>query len=274
MRFPLRLTADLALGLATKTLRGASSNGLILHLSPVAGSSSPFGTPEDYSSTSVSHLHLSSLDVCLDAVQRSSAPIVWIGGAEPLLHPEIGRLARRIVDTGRHVFVQTNGAYLQRRIHEFRPVSRLFLALQFHGFEQLHDVRARREGAFRAALEGIRTAKLSGFLVCAQMAVHADTGAAEFEQLQGVLEARDVDGFVVAPASGYLPGGFGQSESQTVRHKLRAAGHQIRSRRWRLFSGLLNSSLPEANSIAQSRNESGHAAPFAANAGAENVEVS
>ncbi len=251
MRFPLRLTADLALGLATRSLRDAPRHHLILHLSPVTGSASPARSGDDSSQSNVSGLQLLPSDDCLDAVRRSSAPVVWIGGAEPLLHPEIGRLARRIVDTNRHVFAQTNGALLRRRLHEFRPVSRLFLTVQFDGFEQRHDRRARREGAFRDAVEGIRVAKLSGFLVCVQIALHADTELAEFDQLRVFLEARDVDGFVVTPANGFSKAMAGETESPALQRKLRAARDQIWSRRWRLFSRLLESSQPAASATAR-----------------------
>jgi hypothetical protein len=267
MRFPLRLTADLALALATRTLRGAPRHRLILRLSPVAGS-------DDFPRSSVSDLQLLSSDVCLDAVQRSSAPVVWIGGAEPLLHPEIGRLARRIVDANRHVFVQTSGALLRRRIHEFRPVSRLFLTVQFEGFEQRHDRRAGREGAFRDAVEGIHAAKLSGFLVCAQVALHADTQLSEFDQLRVYLEARDVDGFVVTPANGFSKAMAGQMENPALQRKLRAARGQIRSRRWQLFSRLLESSLPAAPATARSDDARGSVGAATAVACEEGAHVS
>jgi len=274
MRFPLRLTADLALGLATRTLRGAPRHRLILQLSPVAGTTSPTRSREDSSPSSVSELQLLSSDVCLDAVRRSSAPVVWIGGAEPLLHPEIGRLARRIVDTNRHVFVQTNGALLRCCLHEFRPVSRLFLTVQFEGFEQRHDRRARREGAFRDAVEGIRAAKLSGFLVCAQVALHADAELSEFEQLRVYLEARDVDGFVVTPANGFSKAMAGQMENPALQCKLRAARHQIRSRRWQLFSRLLESSLPAAPATARTDDALGSPGAAGGVASEEGVHVS
>jgi hypothetical protein len=274
MRFPLRLTADLALGLATRTLRGAPRHRLILCLSPVAGTTLPTRSREDSSPSSVSDLHLLPSDVCLDAVRRSSAPVVWIGGAEPLLHPEIGRLARRIVDTNRHVFVQTNGALLRHRLHEFRPVSRLFLTMQFEGFEQRHDRRARREGAFRDAVEGIRAAKLSGFLVCAQVALHADTELSEFDQLRVYLEARDVDGFVVTPGNDYSKATAGQMENRDLQRKLRVVRDQIRSRRWRLFSWLLESSLPAAPGTAGTDDALGSVGAAAAVACEEGAHVS
>lgn len=274
MRFPLPLTADLALGLATGSLRGAPRHRLILHLSPVARSTSPPRSRDDFSQSNVSALQLLSSDVCLDAVRRSSALVIWLGGAEPLLHPEIGRLARRIVDANRHVFVQTSGAFLRRRLHEFRPVSRLFLTVQFEGFERRHDRRAQREGAFRDAVEGIRAAKLSGFLVCAQVALHADTELSEFDQLRVYLEARDVDGFVVTPGNDYSKAKAGQMENPALRSKLRAARDQIRSRRWQLFSRLLESSLPTAPPTARTDDALGSVGAAAAVACEEGAHVS
>src|SRR4029077_5407476 len=62
----------------------------------------------------------------LSRVRASSAPIVWIGGDAPLQHARIGHLAREIVNCGRTVFVEMDETLLRRRIHEFRPVSRLY----------------------------------------------------------------------------------------------------------------------------------------------------
>lgn len=273
MRFPLRLTADLAIGLATKALRGANPHRLILHLAPVARSAAPSETLAQALQTSAADLQLLSLDFCLEAVRRSSASVVWIGGGEPLLHPEIGRLARRIVDAGRHVFVQTDGARLRRRIHEFRPASRLFLTVQFDGLEQGHDRRARREGAFREAVDGIRAAKLSGFLACAQIVAHMDTELTELEQLRHYLEARDVDGFVVVPATSSLQAASQQKGNDPLRRKLHAARAQVRSRRWQLFSRLLESSLTAAQSMWASPQELGSGGA-AADACEEGVQVS
>jgi MoaA/NifB/PqqE/SkfB family radical SAM enzyme len=166
-----------------------------------------------------------------------------MGGSEPLLHPEIGGLARRIVDAGRHVFVTTDGALLRRRIHEFRPVSRLFLTVQFHGTEELHDRRAAREGAFRDALEGIQTAKLSGFLVCAQVAVYPDTEITGLEKLREILTLRDVDGIVVCSAYNSRGVERHPNENGAIERRLSEARAQIPGRRWNWFSRLLQESL-------------------------------
>jgi len=240
MRFPLGLTADLAMGRARRTLRGADSQPLILQLPVLAGSpNSP--TP------------LAS-DDCLRAVAASSAPVIWIGGPEPLLHQEIGRLARRIVDTGRHVFVETDGTRLHRRIHEFRPVSRLFLTVRFDGLEERHDRCVGREGAFREALQGIRTAKLSGFLVCAHIVVYPDTETAELGNLRELLGQKDVDGFIVCAARDTTNAAHAQSEYPRIQKRLSETRALMPDRRWRWFSRLLNEALLAAHPAVPSSN--------------------
>jgi MoaA/NifB/PqqE/SkfB family radical SAM enzyme len=143
--------------------------------------------------------------------------------------------------------------------------------VQLEGFEQRHDRRTRREGTFREAIDGIRAAKLSGFLVCAYIAAHSDMELAEVEQLRRYLEARDVDGFIVMPANDSPPAASQQKESDLLRRKLHAARVQVRSRRWRLFSRLLESSLPAAPAAAASDDAVGNAGTDACE---ESVEVS
>jgi hypothetical protein len=104
--------------------------------------------------------------------------------------------------------------------------------------------------------------------------VHTDAELAELEQLRVYLEARDVDGFVVTPANGFSKAMAGQKENQALRSKLRAARNQIRSRRWQLFSWLLESSLPATPAIARSDDALGSAGAAAADACEEGVHVS
>lgn len=239
MRFPFGLAADLAIGRARQIMRGSPHHPLFMHLSVFAGSAD-------------SPAPLASCE-CMSAVRASSAPVVWIESSESLLHPEIGRLARRLVDSGRYVFVTTAGALLRRRIHEFRPVSRLFLTVQFQGSERWHDQRVGREGAFRDALDGIRTAKLSGFLVCAQVRVYADTELEELAELWEILAQRDVDGFIVCPGIHSEKVEQDGHQNLALQTKLREAQARILGRRWRWFSQLLHESIvaePVATSAA------------------------
>jgi hypothetical protein len=133
---------------------------------------------------------------------------------------------------GRHVFLPTTGVLLRLRIHEFQPSPRLHLTICFDGAELAHDGRAGRQGAFRDALESVRTARLSGFLLCAQLVLHASSECSAIERLHGELRRLDFDGFLISPAS---------PVSQELRTSVVALRRRLLSRRWALLSSLLDS---------------------------------
>jgi MoaA/NifB/PqqE/SkfB family radical SAM enzyme len=221
MRFPLRLTADLALHLAGQPLRGKARRPLIVRCTPVeeAGRS----------------------------LQDSVAPVAWIGGAEPLLHPVAAPLTRSLLDRSRHVFLQTDGNLLRRRIHEFQPRPRFFLALEFHGLETSHDLRVGRKGAFQVAVEAIRAAKLSGFFTCAYTAMDTNSDLDELQRLRKRFQTLKMDGWVIVPASG--PSSRSMCKREAARQNLAEARKLIPSRRWQLFSELLESAAAPLNSF-------------------------
>jgi MoaA/NifB/PqqE/SkfB family radical SAM enzyme len=231
MRFPLRLTADLGVGLAGRGLRGKACRPLIFRLAPMEEADRPLLASEKPHNGQQSAAEIAA------CVRDCAAPVVWIGGTEPLMHPEIGRLTRSIVERGHHVFLQTDGNLLRRRIHEFQPVPRFFLAMELNGMEDSHDLRAGCKGAFHAAVEGIRRAKLSGFLICAYTAMDAHTRVHELKRLGEYLRTLKVDGWVILPSSG--PASPAACKREAERQRLRDARRLILSRRWRLLSELV-----------------------------------
>jgi hypothetical protein len=128
---------------------------------------------------------------------RDRHSIVWIDGSDPLDHPGIGHLTRLVGQSGHFLFLETNAIALRQRIHEFQPNSRFYLVVRFFGNEAEHDRFFARPGAFRAALEGIHAARLSGFYVCAK--VEAVPGSAnDVAALCAELEQLDLDGTMIA----------------------------------------------------------------------------
>src|SRR5713226_44033 len=142
MRFPLRLTADLLMARLARKLRLAHGACFIQFVD-----AAEILHPD--SSHPVSHEKIRD-------IIGSRSPVVWIRGSEPLYHPGIAHLVRAITQNGHFVFLETDGALLRRRIHEFQPVSRLFLTVR------LDPVRLEA-GPPPLAVEGIRAARLSGF---------------------------------------------------------------------------------------------------------------
>jgi MoaA/NifB/PqqE/SkfB family radical SAM enzyme len=211
MRFPLRLTADLALGVAVRALGFERHSPLISALAQEAAAPAP-------------------------------SPLVWIAGGTPLDDPQVARVANNLTAAGRYVFLPADSVLLRRRIHEFRPSSRLYFTLRFDGTQSSHDRFAGRQGAFQSQLEGIRVAKLSGFLICADLILHSDNDAVELATLHGELRKLDLDGFLISPAE----------PTTELERRAIAARRRLLSRRWALLSRLLDSAILPGTSSATS----------------------
>lgn len=206
MRFPLRLTADLTLAMAARALRADRHGPLILKLAPESV--------------------LSELPP-----PASVGRIVWMGGSEPLERTEIARYANSLAAAKRHVFLQTDGMLLRRRIHEFKPSWYLRFAVRFHGLEAAHDRLLGMAGAYRLALEAIRSAHRAGFLICALTVLHAPGEVEDLAKLHSELHALDLDGLLIA----------GTSHTPELQLAVARARRRLLSHRWARLSSLLDS---------------------------------
>jgi len=158
------------------------------------------GRIREYESTISQKL---SVEQCLNAVDECGAPIVSICGGEPLLYPEMGRLTREILGRKRHIYLCTNGMFLQKKLSEYKPDPKFFFNIHLDGLEATHDMAVEREGVFREAVEGLRAAKEAGFKVCTNTTVYKETDMAELDELFQYLQQFGVDGHMLSPAFGY-----------------------------------------------------------------------
>jgi MoaA/NifB/PqqE/SkfB family radical SAM enzyme len=232
MKFPLRLTLDLW----RRRLFAASNNGnpdapifhLPAELLPALHENGLEHSSDDDSRTAADSLPTAA---------KTKAPVLWIGGGEPLDHAEVGSVAFALNARGRNVFLHTDGQRLRQRIHEFRPDQRLFLTVELTGREPFHDRTLGRPGAFHHAMEGIRAAKLSGFYVCAHVSVTDKTEPCETAELFEFLDRYDVDGYIVSS------GGLGQAPAARAdQEKLEELRGLVRCSRWESFSRMLDAS--------------------------------
>ena len=143
------------------------------------------------------------VEQCLKAVEECGAPIVSICGGEPLMYPEIGRLASEILNRKKHIYLCTNGMFLRKRLHDFKPTSRFFFNVHLDGLEKTHDICVERDGVFREAVEGIKAAKAAGFLVASNTTIYKETDIEEIAELFAYLQTLGVDGHMLSPAYSY-----------------------------------------------------------------------
>lgn len=224
-RFPLRLGRDLGKVLLAQKLFGAARRPLVARLE----------LPAEEEPARNSAPTSRELPDAAALLASTNAPVVWLSGPATD-DPRIGPTARQLAARGRTVFLELDGPALRRRIHEFRPVARLFLVLPLYGPEGSHDGRTGTRGHFRATLESLRTARLSGFHACVETCVFADTEMEELRELAGFIAALGTDGWLVRRADG-------ASRADVPLERVSAARQLIPSGRWRTFCELLENSL-------------------------------
>jgi hopanoid biosynthesis associated radical SAM protein HpnH len=203
MRFPLSLTTDMAGYMIRKKLRREKRFPLVLMLEPLHACNltcTGCGRIREYESTIKQKL---SVEECLASVDEAGTPIVSICGGEPLIYPQIGELVRGILKRRKHIYLCTNGMFITKKLHLFRPTSRFFFNVHLDGLEETHDLMVERKGVFQEAVEGIKAAKKAGFLVCTNTTVYKDTNMDEIDAMYAYLTKLGVDGFMLAPAYGY-----------------------------------------------------------------------
>jgi hypothetical protein len=209
MRFPLRFTSDFQLGVIARGMQTRGRAPLVLKLSP-------------YTETSES----------LPGVE--SAPrLVWIGGAEPLEYPEIPRFANALAAGGREVFLHTDGALLRRRMHEFQPTARFRFVLPFE---------APSVAESGVALDAVRGAKLSGFLVCGLSVVRKNDEMDALARLHSELHRLDLDGYLIVPAM----------RAPSSNGVLSKARERLLNRRWRRLSEMFDGAIADEGVTAAS----------------------
>src|SRR5437868_9173678 len=74
-----------------------------------------------------------SIEDCVRASDECGAPVVSIAGGEPLLHPQIGEIARELVARKRFVYLCPNALLLVRTLDDFQPTTYLSFTVHMDG---------------------------------------------------------------------------------------------------------------------------------------------
>ncbi len=241
LRLPLRLTADLTRARLARMVR----------LAPDAG-------PVQFVDAAEILHHDSSHPVSHERIREinsSRPPVVWIGGSEPLHHPGVSHLVRAITQSGHFVFLETGGTNLRRRIHEFQPLSRLFLTVRLEPGARGPIWKSFRAAAFELASEGIRAAVLSGFLICVHTLVHAESDLTEIDEFIQFAHSLHVDGIVITPANSGTSGAA--PDAAALQRKTAQARKLIGSMWWGSFSRILEPLLSGGRHAARSASDTG-----------------
>ena len=257
LRFPLRLTAELVKAWLAQRSRPASGASRLQFVDAAELLHHDSDQP-------VSHEKIREL-------ASSHSPVFWIGGSEPLHHPGVAHLVRAITGSGHFVFLETDGTMLRRRIHEFQSVPRLFLTVRVEPGARLQTSKSLQPTASELAVEGMRAAQLSGFLICVYARVQQETELREMAELIRFSRSLDVDGIVVSPGRG--ESNSANAGEAALQLKTAEARRLIGSGWWEFFSRMVEAALSGQRNVEQSVAASGHRVEQEASANEEGVKV-
>ncbi|ABS28261.1 adenosyl-hopene transferase HpnH [Anaeromyxobacter sp. Fw109-5] len=203
MGIPLKQAVAVGRYIVSQRLRGRTRYPLVLMLEPLfrcnleCAGCGKIQHPESVLRSSLSP------EQCWAASDECGAPVVSIAGGEPLLHPEIARVARGLVERGRFVYLCTNAILLEKKLPQFEPHERLTFNVHLDGVEERHDASVQRAGVHRTAVAAIRAARARGFRVTTNSTLFVGQDPEEVHRFFDEVMALGVEGMTVSPGYGY-----------------------------------------------------------------------
>ncbi len=140
---------------------------------------------------------------CLAAVDECGAPVVSIGGGEPLLHHELHKIVHGIIKRKRFVYLCTNGLLLKKHIAEYTPSPYLTFSIHLDGCRKHHDAATGRKGVFDRAVAGVTLARRQGFRVTINCTLFERVTALETVEFFDFVTQLGVEGITIAPGFHY-----------------------------------------------------------------------
>ncbi len=99
----------------------------------------------------------------LDDLAEFCCPVVLFSGGEPLIHPDIVKLAKHAVSLGMRAVISTNGTLITpEKAKELAEVGLSYIGISLDGESEIHDEFRGIPGAFDRALKGLRNAREAG----------------------------------------------------------------------------------------------------------------
>ena len=139
------------------------------------------------------------VDVALNAVKESGAPIVSIAGGEPTIHPRIDQIINGLVAKKYFVYCCTNALLLERMLQKIPPSKYLCWVIHMDGMEERHDESVARKGVFKKAVEGIEMALSQGYRVCTNTTVFRTSDVDDLWQMFRLMKDLGVEGSMISP---------------------------------------------------------------------------
>lgn len=134
----------------------------------------------------------------MDDLKAFRVPVLILSGGEPLLRPDIFDISKRAKAMGFYTSLSTNGTLIDpSNIDAIAEVEYDYVGISIDGMREVHDQFRRKEGAFDAAMSGIRQCLDRGIKVGMRFTLTSDN-AADLPELLQLMDREGIDKFYLS----------------------------------------------------------------------------
>ena len=205
-RTPIELGLRMAWHIWSNRLKGRKRFPIVTMLEPLEVCNlacKGCGRIREYHDSVIKKKLMLSPDKCMEVVEESGAPVVSIAGGEPLIHPEIGEIVNRITDSGKFVFLCTNGLLMERGMEKIKPSKRFAWVVHLDGMRDTHDFWVDQEGTFDKAIGAVKEALKRGYRVTTNTTIFKDSNIEDLQNLFQTLTDMGIEGMMLSAGYPY-----------------------------------------------------------------------
>ena len=130
-----------------------------------------------------------------DDLAEAKVPVLMFSGGEPLVRPDIFELAAYAVEKGLRIVLSTNGTLIDDFTARLIKESGFqYVGVSIDGCEKIHDEFRGEQGAFKAAIAGIRAAKAAGNRTGVRFTLN-NINKSDLPAVMDIIEQEKVDRF-------------------------------------------------------------------------------
>ncbi|EWT06617.1 radical SAM protein [Intrasporangium chromatireducens Q5-1] len=239
MTMPVRQSIRIASYLAAQRLRGREKFPLLVELEPLFACNLKCAGCGKIQHPADELRRRMPVEQALEAMEECGAPMVSIAGGEPLMHPEIDRLANELVARKKFVYLCTNALLVRKwwDRFDFRPSPYFAFTVHIDGLRERHDASVQQDGVFDEAVEAVRWLKDRGFRVTSNSTFFTtDSPQSVIDVLNFLNDDLRVDQMMISPAYAYEKAPdqehfLGVQETHELFRKVFSGGNR---KKWRL----------------------------------------
>jgi heme d1 biosynthesis radical SAM protein NirJ len=134
----------------------------------------------------------------MDDLKAFGVPVLILSGGEPLVRPDIFDIAARAKSMGFYVGLSTNGTLIDGSVADRIAATGFdYVGISLDGTQATHDRFRRKNGAYRAALEGLRRCRDRSVKVGLRFTL-TEGNASELAGMLRLLDEERIDKFYLS----------------------------------------------------------------------------